>query len=159
MSRDKIFVVENGVNTCYMDSLLMALFYSPSTNEFLLKKDLESNDHLLLQEYIKVHFVDQVRSGKSITSEIINMIRNLCFQSGWRSVDYDSNPEEFFQQQDVNEFYNFIINIFNGPMIDIKRKTIFEASHDEEGKEESIPFIPLSLPIDDKNEIKISTLL
>ena len=137
------FIVENIGNTCYIDSLLMALFYFPSTNDFLLDKDVEES--LYLQQYIKTNFVDKVRQGKSVNEENIYTIRNLCIDLGWLNGD----PIEFFSQQDVNEFYMFLMDKLKGTLIKTKRETkVKDVSNetDIQGREEIIPFISLPLP-------------
>ena len=137
------FIVKNGFNTCYIDSLLMALFAAKSTNDFLLNKDVEV-EAIYLQEFIKINFVDKVRNNLSVDEEMINNIRLLCIENGWKSESLD----EMYEQQDVSEFYSFLLNRLSGNLIEIKRSTISEGlTHkDDKGSIERIPFIPLSIP-------------
>jgi len=142
------YVVKNAINTCYIDSLLMALFYSESINEYILRTDVTTGTLLYMQEYIRINFIDQVRSNKSINEETMNTIRLLCMQNGWLNNDMD----EFFKQQDVNEFYAFLIDVLAGKMIETQRETITEGAlpdSSDVGKHEKMPFIPLSLPSDE----------
>lgn len=148
------FLVENGLNTCYMDSLFMALFYSPSFVEnLLLDSDPVKPDYLYLQELIKCKFVETVRNSRSVLSESINEIRNYAHVSGWL------DSENLCGQQDVNEFYSFIIENFGCRMIEIQRNTLTETfqSTDDTGKIEIVPFITL-LPEEDCDAISIKTL-
>lgn len=155
-----IFIVENGFNTCYIDSLLMALFYKPSTYlDSLLHTDPKNLNCIYLQEIIKYKFVDQVRKNISIMSDIINEIRLYAHECGWlvgRSNEYD----ELFEQQDVNEFYAFLLNAINVPLIEVQRQTICETNdnYNDMGEIESIPFINLTVP-DDTDETSIKELL
>ncbi len=146
---NNIFAVQNVGNTCYIDSLLMGLFYTPSSNDILLNKDIKAGDAIYLQEYLKVHFVNQVRNNLSVTGDVMDMIRILCAQVGWRSdmIDDDDN-EELYNQQDVNEFYTFLLEKFEGQLIDTKRRTVTGAIEDSDdfGHDEKIPFIPLTIP-------------
>lgn len=143
-----LFVVENGLNTCYIDSLLMALFYKKCAFiDCMLINDPKNPEYIYLQEIIKLKFVDQVRRNISITADIVNEIRiyaNIC---GWLQ-NRDNN--EIFEQQDVNEFYTFLLNISNVPLIEIQRQTISEApgSDNDIGNIEKIPFISLTVPHD-----------
>ena len=141
-----LFVVENGLNTCYMDSLLMALFYKQSTYlDTLLCTEPKNFEHIYLQEIIKLKFVDQVRKNISITTDIINEIRIYANSCGWKANSIDEF--ELFEQQDVNEFYTFLLNIFNAPLVEIQRQTYSEALNNENdiGLIEKLPFINLTV--------------
>lgn len=143
------FIVENAGNTCYIDSILMALFFTESHFDRFLNKDLKNTLGLYLQEYIKTYFVEFVRGNKSIVSENMEMIRNLSFQLGWKKTDSASETaEEYTNQQDVSEFYSFLMEVFENTQIEIQRDTISEGNPDksDNGAKEIIPFIPLSLP-------------
>lgn len=173
------FIVVNVGNTCYIDSLLIALFYSPSTNDYLLNTDIQDGVAMCLQEIIKVYFVNRIRIPKSVTADCIDMIRNYCFQLGWlQSTTLDTtntldntldttpvlNPtsQEMFCQQDVSELYHFLIDKFNGEQIKIQIETITEAlkSDDDIGKASFIPYIPLSLPTDPNcKDVSVKKLL
>lgn len=155
------FVVENGFNTCYMDSLFMALFYSPSNISLnMLDTDPTDPTFIYLQELIKTNFVEPVRKNHSISASTINEIRDYVFYNGWKS----NIPEEIIEQQDVSEFYVFLANKFKMPKIEIKRTTITEAipSTNDTGAIEKIPFIVLDLPENKEKKqdvITIKTLL
>lgn len=144
---DKLFIVENSGNTCYINSLIMGLFFAESSISKLLTKDLKNTSSLYLQEYIKINYVDQVKDGKSVLKETVEFIRNLCFQLGWKN-DKKENSDEYTNQQDVNEFYTFLMELFENTLIEIKRTTFTEALPDksDSGTSEFIPFIPLSFP-------------
>ena len=145
------FIIENTGNTCYIDSLLMALFYSNSHLEKLLNKEINNTLGIYLQEYIKEKFIDSVRNNKSVFSDDIDMIKTLCFQLGWRRNNSLDN-DEFEKQQDVNEFFTFLIEIFEQEQIEIIRNTISEGipENNDIGIKEYIPFIPLSLSLEKK---------
>jgi uncharacterized UBP type Zn finger protein len=140
-----MFIIENAGNTCYIDSLLMGLFFEESIIDRLLNGNIKSDENygvvLYLQEYIKLNFVDVMRSNMSIMSDTIIMLRELLIENGWKKELYD----EHFNQQDVTEFYTFLINIFNGPQIEITSNSINDNNYNNIKVIEKIPFIPLSL--------------
>jgi len=132
-------VVENGMNTCYIDALFVALFYkeTPYTN-FILETTPKNPTGYYLQELIKSKFVEPIRKHYSITSNIINEIRNYALICGWAS---DGNIDG---QKDCSEFYTFMADLFNIPnlefeILEIKNNTITNNTH-----KSILPFIPLS---------------
>lgn len=151
-----IFVVENGFNTCYISSLLMALFYKPSCLDKILSQEPKEPDTIYLQEMIKAKFVDKVRSGISVLSEVMNEIRTYANICGWLK----DIPNEMSDQQDVNEFFGFLIDKTDFPHVEIQRRTITEGigSKDDVGVIETIPFINLIVPYD-VDEISVKELL
>lgn len=143
------FIIENAGNTCYIDSLLMSLFYTPTHIDRLLNKEIKNTMGIYLQEYIKEKFVNNIRNNKSITYDDIEMIRALCFQIGWRnSPDTNKNNDEYINQQDVNEFFIFLMDLFENECIEITKSTLSDNSSDKMDNNvvEKIPFIPLALP-------------
>ena len=149
-----IFIVENGFNTCYISSLLMALFYKSSYLDIMLYNEPKNIEMIYLQEIIKNKFIDYVRSGTSILMEHMNEIRTFANICGWLTVD------ELLEQQDVNDFFTFLANCTKLPPIELQRFTITEGMINDSdiGEIESVPFINLSVP-NDVDEISIKILL
>lgn len=151
-----IFIVENPGNSCYIDSLFMGLFYSQSFINQLLIKDISDVECLYLQECIKDKFMNIIDRKKSITCDDMNILKFLLMKNGWKTFD------ELYDQQDVSEFYTFLINKLDGDLIEIQRKTISDNEHNNSKTHiEKIPFIPLSLPTretekNDEEELSIS---
>jgi ubiquitin C-terminal hydrolase len=160
MSYDKLFRVPNIGNSCYIDSLLVALFYVPSDIRYLLTSDLTNPNGLYLQEAISKEFIDEMRAGKSIPKSTMEKIRLLCKELGWKN---NNATMEIQDQQDVNEFYIFLIENLKGVQIKIQTKLIAEnaiETKDDLGKESDIPYIPLSLPMEEEiKSIKVNELL
>ena len=155
-----LFVVENGFNTCYIDSLLMALFYKPSTYlDSLLHADPKDLNCIYLQEIIKNKFVDFVRKNNSVMADVINEIRIYAHECGWLA-GVPNEYDELFEQQDVNEFYSFLLDVINVPLIEIQRHTICEAfeNKSDTSELEFIPFINLIVP-DNNDQCTIKELL
>lgn len=151
------FFVENAGNTCYIDSLLVALFYPFSSIDTLLQKDIANFNAIYLQEYIKIHMIDNMRENKSVSSDSMEMIRNLCFNNGWM-YEAITSIDDYMEQQDVNEFFIFLMNMFDNEMIKIKSNVMDSSNNKSVEQEEIIPFIPFSIP-EGKTQISIKDLL
>ena len=155
----KNFVIENGLNTCYIDALLMCLFFKPCAYlDELLTSEPKDPGNIYLQDIIKLKFVDPVRKNFSIMAETMNEIRTYANICGWKSESSD----ELFEQQDVNEFYTFLLGVINSPLIEIQRQTIAEDFNNksELGSIEKIPFISLNISNEENyDEMTIKILL
>lgn len=155
---NNLFAVENGGNTCYIDSLLMALFYTPSHIEQLLSQDPKTTPAIYLQEFIHYNLIEPVRSQTSVSSDDMNTLRRICIENDWLNNVINIDPEEQYSQQDVTEFFSFISNLFNNEPIKIKRQLLTDGIDDEHGTEETVLFIPLYVP-DNIEKITIKQLL
>lgn len=136
------FIIENAINTCYIDSLLMSLLYKSTSIDTILSKDLKDATAMYLQEYIKERFVNSIRNNKSVLKDDIEMIRVMCSHLGWQ------NHEEYINQQDVTDFYCFLMDTFEIEKISIQRNTVTETGNNLNnliGEKELIPYIPLHL--------------
>ena len=153
---DKIFIVENTGNFCYISTLIIGLFLPNSKINNLLTRDLKNTGGIYLQEFIKVNFIDQIKEGKSVLKETVEYIRNLCYQLGWRKNIEDNNE---YQHQDLNGFYVFLMDIFENIPIEFKR-TVKQNELNKNGTENiiTLPFIKLSIP-EDCNVIRIKDIL
>lgn len=79
------FIVANGLNTSYIDSLLVALFYKSSHIEEMISQDPEDSKFVYLQELINTNFIEPIRKNFSIDSAIINELRNVSLICGWKN--------------------------------------------------------------------------
>lgn len=150
------FIVENAGNTCYIDSLLVALFFQNTAISKMLSTDVKDALIIYLQEFIREKFVNPIRNCKSVLMDDVEMLRTLCFQIGWRN----NNINEFYNQQDVNEFFIFIASLFENEQIKLEKKIITEMNEEinKNPNIETIPFIPLFLP-EDVSNIAVKNML
>lgn len=132
----KAFIIEHNNNNSYISALLVGLFYDHSKIDNLLVKPLENNNNIYLQEYIMHHFVNKIRSNKSIMSKTITQIDTISRYLGWN----DNSLEKYFV---------FLSQAFENEYIEIK--------DNNEGLKSTIPYIPLELG--NKNEYKLSELI
>jgi hypothetical protein len=113
LNNDIQLVVEDGYNTSYIDALLTALFYKEtSATNFILDNIPKKSEGYYLQELIKTKYVNPLRKNCSITSNIINEIRNYSIICGW------SKNTNITELKDLCEFYIFLADIFNIPKIE-----------------------------------------
>ena len=70
------FIVEDGYNTSYMDSVFVALFYKTSYPQNILAEQVDDMNILYLQDLIYYYFVKNMRLNYTINSQIMNEIRN-----------------------------------------------------------------------------------
>jgi hypothetical protein len=103
--------MEDGLNTSYIDALLMALFYKSSYIQDILSDIPLNSDFIYLQELIYQNFVCNIRCHFSIDASIINEIRNYIFLCGWK------NECNITDQFNVYELYSFLIDGFNSDKI------------------------------------------
>lgn len=152
-----MFIIENNENCSYIDTLLMSLFYSSSYINQLLNKDITNVNSLYLQECIKNKFISIIKKRKSVRDEHLNFIRYILLNNGWKTF------EELYNQQNIKEFYTFLINKLEGDFIEIQKKTISESTDNIYDTVEKIPYIPLSFPKMENNieltNIKLKDML
>jgi hypothetical protein len=109
------FVVENGINTSYIDTLLFSLFYNIHCNDLLI--ELPENERFgYLQDLILDNFIYPIRNGHTVTANIINEIRNYSYLCGWKN---NSNILELF---DTCEYFDFLMNGITKKIINIDIK-------------------------------------
>jgi ubiquitin C-terminal hydrolase len=137
-------VIENGYNTCYLDSLLICLFYKENNNiTFMLENIPKKPEGYYLQELIINKFISPIQRNYSISSNIINEIRNYSVICGW-------SPEgDIVNQKDSREYLKFLLNTFNISPLQIE---IFEIKNNiisQHTQNLKIPYITLNITKDD----------
>lgn len=151
-SRAEQFIIEDGINTDYIDTILFNLFYQKDLFDFLLSNKLKILEYYFIQEFIKNIFVNKIRNNLSISSENINELRHLFINNGWS--DYDN----IFKKYDPIDFYSYLVSIFE--IIPIKLITKQSVNSKKILKKESlINFINLELPFNSNDIYKLSTLI
>lgn len=116
-------IVEDGFNTTYIDSLLIALFYN--NNKYLLEI-LNLNPikpaGIYLQELIKQKFVEPLQRNFSISSPTINEIRNYSIICGFETDDIT-------KEQNIMKYFKFIAELFNIDKIGFELEQIKDNSN------------------------------
>jgi hypothetical protein len=111
------FIVEKTLNTSYIDSLFVALFYEPSHIQNILSEYPTDIRFLYLQELIHENFVSNMRRRYFIDGNTINEIRNYMVLCGWK------NDLDITYLYAVQELYSFLINGFLKTKLRINTKS------------------------------------
>src|SRR5665647_1607270 len=101
------FIVEKTLNSSYIDSLFVALFFEPSHVQDILSEYPENISFIYLQELIHENFVWNMRRKYFIDSATINEIRNYMTFCGWK---HGADAANMYEVQDL---YSFLINGFH----------------------------------------------
>lgn len=117
-SSNKMLILEKGMNTDYIYTLLTSLFYvnSHSVNKILdlsfVKNNLEINNALYLQEFIRSYIITHLRQGFSIEKKIVNRFRIFLYRIGL--FNQIKNDDMILPKLNIFMFYEYLIsNIFN----------------------------------------------
>lgn len=101
--------------SCYIDSLLVAMFARLESFEPILFKNAE---HDQPKEYLSTFlrfYINLLRSGKPITTDITKGLLDSIFDAGWNPSFSNKN-----QQQDCGELFSFITEILDMPLLTLK---------------------------------------
>lgn len=98
------FIVQNGLNTSYLDSTLVALFYKSSHIDQMLSQEPEDVRFIYLQELILSNFINPIKRNFSINSDVVNEIRNTSVICGWK---HQGNTIDLYN---VLDYYKFLVN-------------------------------------------------
>ncbi|KAG4304333.1 hypothetical protein PORY_002308 [Pneumocystis oryctolagi] len=100
----------NGV-TCYLDSLLFAMFAKTNCFEAILFQEGKDFVSTKLCTFIRL-WVNMLRDGRLITSDIVSQVCDVLSECGWENASKI--------QQDVCEVYVFIMERLNFPLLTFK---------------------------------------
>jgi hypothetical protein len=97
-------ILENGYNTDYIYSLIIALFFSPcdSVNK-IINNDTNNSDTYYIQEYIKTKLIYPIHHNMSIESHVINKFRLYLNNCGWLKNN------DIMKKTNIMDFYKFLI--------------------------------------------------
>ena len=141
-------IIDDGYNTSYIDSLLIALFYSKRNNIlYNMLSDIPEQIHFsYLQDLIQTNFIEQIKNGFTIDITIINEIRNYSIMCGWKD---SPNMTDLFN---IVDYMCFLTTGFGTNM---KYELMDKTNHTVETK--NIDYINIKLTIDD--DMRVDELL
>ena len=114
----KILGSENDAGTsCYIDSLLFAMYISNTAFDPLLTYDipLEQDDKVKMQTVLRL-FVNKLRKGHFINAEYVHWFREALQDADWNG----QNEFEQWTQEDASELFLFITQMFELPYLPVK---------------------------------------
>ncbi|SPQ21628.1 419a408e-6118-47d8-84e2-0f37ae6858fa [Thermothielavioides terrestris] len=95
--------------TCYLDSLLFAMFAHLTAFESMLQNDLESEPQRKLAALLRL-WVNMLRSGKLIHTDMMEHIQQALADCGWKEA-------ALLEQQDTSEAFAFIADALQLPLL------------------------------------------
>jgi len=148
-------ILEDGYNTDYIYSLIIALFCIPTEGiSKIINQDTNNTNTYYVQEYIKAKFIYPLNRNISIESMVINKLRIFLYNCGWLK----NNGDDLLNRSDLNKFYTFLIS----GMMDYKLNVIKIDPQTNEVKNDPIDLITITdkhFCADDKNVVNLSTLV
>ncbi|KAK4105087.1 cysteine proteinase [Parathielavia hyrcaniae] len=119
----KMLGAENRGNvTCYLDSLLFAMFAHLTAFESMLKNDLENEPQRKLAALIRL-WVNMLRSGKLIHTDITEHIQQALADCGWKDAAR-------LEQQDTSEAFCFIADALQLPLLALRMDLFHQGKGD-----------------------------
>ena len=148
-------IIEDGYNTSYIVSFIIALFYKSSDADNILNIDPYDIQFTYIQEFIKIRFIESLRRGYSIHSDVINELRNHLIKCEW--CNNISDIHSIISLKGIDEFYKyFMAKIYNNSH-NITLARIDKNTNTDTNQIVSVPLIELTLP-DGLDKIGINSL-
>jgi hypothetical protein len=98
--------------TCYLDTLLFAMFAKLDSFEAMLYDNFEDAKRKRLAGLLRL-WVNMLRTGRLITTDVTEHIQHALVECGWRDAGRH-------QQQDPSEAFTFITGQLELPMLTLK---------------------------------------
>ncbi|KAJ2029148.1 hypothetical protein IWW57_001842 [Coemansia sp. S610] len=124
--------VNSGGTTCYIDSLVTALFGAHQSCDGLLyaRGNLGSEAASHLQAVCRLA-VNYLRSGELIDASLIEEMRTALLNCGWLRRDDGQAPANRHTQQDASELYMFLMEKLQMPYLPLEVRMVHGADYDE----------------------------
>ncbi|ROW06207.1 hypothetical protein VMCG_04571 [Cytospora schulzeri] len=98
--------------TCYLDALLFAMFAKLEAFECMLKNDPSDEPQRNLAALLRL-WVNMLRSGKLIHTEMTQLIQDALAACGWKDA-------QLLEQQDTSEAFAFITETLQLPLLPLQ---------------------------------------
>lgn len=110
--------------TCYLDALLFAMFAKLEAFECMLKNDLTNEPQRNLAALIRL-WVNMLRSGKLIHTDMTQLIQNALAACGWKDA-------MLLEQQDTSEAFAFITETLQLPLLPLQVDLFHQGKRDDD---------------------------
>ncbi|KAK2595784.1 hypothetical protein QQS21_006547 [Conoideocrella luteorostrata] len=111
--------------TCYLDSLLFAMFAKLDAFEKMLKSDFPVGDlRLKLVKLLRI-WVNLLRSGKLIRTDLTKFLQDTLSECGWS----EANRRE---QQDTSEAFAFLAEQLQLPLLSLQKNVHHRGKSDKD---------------------------
>ncbi|KAL9601711.1 MAG: hypothetical protein Q9219_002322 [cf. Caloplaca sp. 3 TL-2023] len=108
--------------TCYLDSLLFAMFAKLACFEAMLYLNFDDDKKTRLATLLRL-WINSLRLGKLITTDITKHIQLSLAECGWEEAAQ-------VQQQDASEAFNFLTDTLNLPLLTLKMDIFHHGKED-----------------------------
>ncbi|KAK3905331.1 ubiquitin carboxyl-terminal hydrolase-domain-containing protein [Staphylotrichum tortipilum] len=119
---DMLGAENRGNVTCYLDSLLFAMFAHLQAFESMLKNDLENESQRKLAALLRL-WVNMLRSGKLIHTDMTEHIQTALAECGWKDAAR-------LEQQDTSEAFAFIADALQLPLLALQMDLFHQGKGD-----------------------------
>ncbi|KAI0471105.1 ubiquitin carboxyl-terminal hydrolase-domain-containing protein [Xylariaceae sp. FL0804] len=109
--------------TCYLDALLFAMFAKLESFECMLTAELSGEHNKRLAALLRL-WVNMLRSGKLIETDMTEHIQDALAACGWRDA-------QCLEQQDTSEAFAFITETLQLPLLTLQVDLFHQGKNDD----------------------------
>ncbi|KAI1377440.1 cysteine proteinase [Hypoxylon crocopeplum] len=120
---DMLGAENRGNVTCYLDSLLFAMFAKLESFECMLNNDSMDEPQRKLAALLRL-WVNMLRSGKLIEVDMTQHIQDALAACGWREA-------QLLEQQDTSEAFAFITETLQLPLLTLQVDLFHQGKNDD----------------------------
>jgi len=121
MNNSNLIKINNDLDVSYISTLLFGFFYLNNNLFMFVNERKKKASSFYFINTIKKYFIDKLNNNIDITFKNINKIRILSFFMGWLDLknNMSNNNISVLQNQKVEEYYSFLMTLFNFKNINI----------------------------------------
>ncbi|OHE91073.1 ubiquitin carboxyl-terminal hydrolase [Colletotrichum orchidophilum] len=110
--------------TCYLDSLLFAMFAKLDAFECMLKNEFTDEPRRRLVTLLRL-WVNMLRSGKMIYADMTKLIQDALADCGWSDA-------KLLEQQDTSEAFAFVTETLQLPLLQLQVDLFHQGKNDKD---------------------------
>ncbi|GKT40694.1 uncharacterized protein ColSpa_00875 [Colletotrichum spaethianum] len=110
--------------TCYLDSLLFAMFAKLDAFECMLKNEFTDEPKRRLVTLLRL-WVNMLRSGKMIHTDMTKLIQDALADCGWSDA-------KLLEQQDTSEAFAFVTETLQLPLLQLQVDLFHQGKNDKD---------------------------